>query len=248
MGWARFDDKYTDHPKIVQAGAWAELLDMRAIIYSARHETDGFLPKNVLRMIGNGIRKPAEQARVLVEVGRWREDPAGGWWVVDFLDYNPSKASKDKVRADARERKARNHQVEVEGSAPGVNGAQVRANVAERSRTPSPSPTPLVTNHPLTGSSSGPSPACGEDDLSSTTVGDKRAAVFDLMAAARVNATPSVRNPEAYRRAVRSNLEAEHGTRLDELLAEFPTAPPATLAGALMGEPNRLADHRRRTP
>ena len=245
MGWARFDDKYTDHPKIVQAGPWAELLDMRAIIYSARHETDGFLPKNVLRMIGNGIRKPAEQARTLVEVGRWREDPAGGWWVVDFLDYNPSKASKDKVRADARDRKTRNRPLEVEGSGQAPNGVQVRANSAKGSRTPSPTPTPLVTNHPLTGSSSGASPGCGEDDFLSTTA-STRAAVFDLMAAARVQTTPSVRNPEAYRRAVRANLEAEHGTRLDELLADFPTAPPATLAGALMGEPNRLGDHRRR--
>jgi hypothetical protein len=31
MGWARFDDGYRNHPKILEAGPWAELLDRRAI-------------------------------------------------------------------------------------------------------------------------------------------------------------------------------------------------------------------------
>lgn len=110
MGWARFDDGYSDNPKILEAGPWAELLDVRAIIYSARMETDGLVTRAALKRIGQGI--PSINARVtaLLEVGRWTVNEGGGYFVHDFLKYNPSKAQKEQIRALGKERQQRHRE------------------------------------------------------------------------------------------------------------------------------------------
>src|SRR5580765_8155562 len=104
MSWARFDDGYSDNPKILEAGPWCELLDMRAIIYCARMSTDGLVTRAALKRIGHGIPKLAERVNVLLEVGRWTVNEGGGWFVHDFLTFNPSKAQKEAERAAGRER------------------------------------------------------------------------------------------------------------------------------------------------
>ncbi len=43
MAWARFDDRFNQHPKVVEAGPLAQLLHMRAIIWCAQYGTDGFI-------------------------------------------------------------------------------------------------------------------------------------------------------------------------------------------------------------
>lgn len=107
MGWARFDDSYTDNPKIREAGPWAELLDMRAIIYCARYDTDGRLTSTALNLIRHGIPRHVEKVDRLVTVGRWMTDPGGGWQIRGFLDHNPSRAERADMKARGRERQAR---------------------------------------------------------------------------------------------------------------------------------------------
>lgn len=107
MGWARFDDGYTDSPKIVEAGVFAELLDMRGIIYSAKHETDGLITHSALKLISRDIPRPLEKVHALEQVGRWFPNEGGGWWIHDYLEYNPSKAAKSEMRSAARERQAK---------------------------------------------------------------------------------------------------------------------------------------------
>ncbi len=116
MGWARFDDQYTDNPKILEAGPWAELLDMRAIIYCARMETDGLISRAALKRISHGIPKAAERVTMLLEVGRWTVNEGGGWWIHDYLAYNPSKAQRAAERARGRERVAK-HRSSTGGNA-----------------------------------------------------------------------------------------------------------------------------------
>lgn len=108
MGWARFDDGYLDHPKILEAGPWAELLDMRAVIWCAKYETDGLVTRVALKRIGREIPKVASRVLSLVECGRWTVNENGGWWVHDYLKFNPSKAEKETQRESGRER-VRNH-------------------------------------------------------------------------------------------------------------------------------------------
>lgn len=104
MGWARFDDGYLDHPKILEAGPWAELLDFRSVIWCAKYETDGLITRSALKRIGRDIPKVSSRVLALVAVGRWTVNEGGGWWVHDFLTYNPSKAQKATQREQGRER------------------------------------------------------------------------------------------------------------------------------------------------
>lgn len=105
MGWARFDDGYMDHPKIMDAGPWAELLDRRAIEHCAKYETDGKVSKSGLRRISRDIPKVSQRVLALIEVGRW-EASEGGWLIHDYLKYNPSRAEKEADRIANRARQA----------------------------------------------------------------------------------------------------------------------------------------------
>ena len=146
MGWAKLDDQYTDHPKVVAAGPMAELLDIRGIVHCARYETDGHIQAAQLPRIAIGITSPKKQAAKLVEVGRWIE-VEDGWQVHDFLEYHPSKAKKDEERAEARERMANARKNKAKGSQ-GSSG-DVRPNTPENSAgtsgNPDPAP-PVVPN------------------------------------------------------------------------------------------------------
>jgi hypothetical protein len=105
MGWAKFDDQFTDHPKVVAAGPMAELLAMRAVIYCAKHETDGHILEAQLPRLAVGIPSVKRQVAALVSAGLWTVDESGaGWWVHDFLDYHPSREMKEQEREEARER------------------------------------------------------------------------------------------------------------------------------------------------
>lgn len=106
MGWARMDDGYMDHPKILEAGPWCELLDRRGIEYCAAHDTDGLITPSALKKIGREIPKVAARVLTLVAVGRWTPNEGGGWWVHDFLAFNPSKAERGALRESGRARQA----------------------------------------------------------------------------------------------------------------------------------------------
>src|SRR5690606_16541161 len=127
------------------AGPEAAWLDVRGMLYCARHETDGHIPAAQLSRIGSefGPRKRLELARRLVDVGRWIEN-GDGWMVKDFTDYNPSAQQKEAERAAARERMRR-----ARGNR-GRSSDDVRPN-----------------EHPNTGDSSGnplPSPTSSNED------------------------------------------------------------------------------------
>ncbi len=109
MSWARFDDNYSLNPKILTAGYLAELLDMRAIIWCARYETDGFVSSDALSIVGRSI--PGVKAKIgkLIEVGRWTEG-VDGWWVTHYLNYNPTHEECERRRKEGKERAARSRE------------------------------------------------------------------------------------------------------------------------------------------
>lgn len=103
MAWLKLDDKYDDHPKIVAAGPEASWLDVRGMLYCARHETDGYISESQLKRIGGDFsaRKRRGLVEKLVEVGRWIQDEErGGWCVHDFLAYNFSAEEAQRRRED----------------------------------------------------------------------------------------------------------------------------------------------------
>lgn len=116
MTWTRFESESWLHPKLVAAGPMAELLHYRACQWSNGVLTDGAIPKEVLPLLGRGIRRPERSAEALRREGIWH-DPAeaeacsseicgrgrrpaeGGWLIHDFLEYQPSRTEVLEKRA-----------------------------------------------------------------------------------------------------------------------------------------------------
>jgi hypothetical protein len=126
MVWAKLDDEILDNPKIAEAGPLGFALHVAAITWCCRNLTDGFIQRQRVRALldfdglsvkvgeGEFVRhdKDADAidlAEHLVDVGLWKHDPDGrGYWLHDFLEYNPSRAdvlaerqAKSAARAEA---------------------------------------------------------------------------------------------------------------------------------------------------
>ena len=127
LSWARLDDVFPEHPKLnehdgtlVEVGVSVVLtaLQTRAICYCSRNLTDGFLPTGALSSILADVPGTDWPTR-MVEAGLWHKTTAlcekcdglvgkamrlaqvshtkSGFYVHDFLDYNPSKRRREKV-------------------------------------------------------------------------------------------------------------------------------------------------------
>lgn len=236
MGWARFDDRYSEHPKILAAGALAELLDMRAIIYCARNETDGKLARASLQRLAVGIPKPIQRAQKLVEVGRW-EEVDDGWIVCDYLEYNPSKAEVDEAR-QARSDKARRaaqarwgqSPPDAQGNATSIPGAQPEQMLGDAPSRPVPKQLVNSSTDVVRESALGP-------------VDDERfRTVIDRLTTKRINGIDraTINDLDRYTAKARRSVLEEHADRLCELLDRYPDGTVDQLAGALLGEPTSL--------
>ena len=124
MSWARLDDGFHSHSKVLAAGNAAVGLYVRALAYCAGYATDGFVAKAVAESFG--VRKELEQ---LCAVGLWERVAAGeirtvcervdgigqalpdvdvampgeGYFVADFLHFNPTKSESESLRERRRE-------------------------------------------------------------------------------------------------------------------------------------------------
>jgi hypothetical protein len=114
MAWARLDDGFGDHQKVLDLidtlpeleGAAAIGLWTLALAYAhgtmRLAKTPGFIPRSFAR---SRARVPAQIGDRLVAVGLW-ETADGGWLIHDFDDYLPSDELRAK-RAEAGRRGAR---------------------------------------------------------------------------------------------------------------------------------------------
>ena len=111
MTWAKIDDGFLDHPKVLRAGEDAANLHLRAIIWCGKHLTDGEMPREALGAITRR-RDAAKLAALCVKAGLWEETPEG-WTLHGFAEHNPTRAEVEERRrkttakvAAWRERKA----------------------------------------------------------------------------------------------------------------------------------------------
>lgn len=108
------DPQHPKHPKLHRLGSLAPLagwLHLSASCYCAEFLTDGFVPRGVMATLASfeGIvvdGDPAPTALALADrmarqPARFRlfEKVAGGFQVHDYLDYNPSRAEVEEMRA-----------------------------------------------------------------------------------------------------------------------------------------------------
>ena len=101
MTWAKLSDNFHSHPKTLRMGLEANGLYARAISYAACHLTDGFVPREWV-----ATQAPAKVIQRLLDVGAL-EPLDDGYVIVDFLQYNPSKAEVAEKRRVTRERVTR---------------------------------------------------------------------------------------------------------------------------------------------
>lgn len=96
MSWARVDDQFADHPKVMAAGPLASWLYVCGLAYCARLLTDGFIPSGQVRKLAD-VENAGALADRLVTVGLW-ERHTGGYRVHDFHDHNPTRDEVLRLR------------------------------------------------------------------------------------------------------------------------------------------------------
>lgn len=145
MTWVKLDDRITEHPKVIETGPFGLALFVASIAYCNRNLTDGFVPRSAMAtmlptqwvdlddVIWTAAAHSGHRgedfdclafAEVLVDAALFDKAPAG-FWIHDYLDYQPSKdevLALREVRADAGRRgglakaKARPKQAASKGS------------------------------------------------------------------------------------------------------------------------------------
>lgn len=152
MSWAKFDDNYSDHPKVIAVGPLGMALHVAATCYAAKYLTDGFIPKNVINRlisfdgitIDGNVVSNASIVALLIENGLFDNAP-GGYMVHDYLKYNPSKEDVLVAREEARQRQERWLAKKKLNNAY-KDASQDVSSTEPPSPTPSPTPTSELNN------------------------------------------------------------------------------------------------------
>jgi hypothetical protein len=113
MGWARIDDGFDDHPKVLALldhddgaaaiGLWTLCLAWAHRNTRKKDKTPGLIPAGLpRRYLGQPGR---DAAGLLVQTGLWEAAEDGGWYIHDFGNYLPT-AETSAARAEAGKRGA----------------------------------------------------------------------------------------------------------------------------------------------
>ena len=107
MPWAKLDDALWAHPKVLIVGNEATGVWARCISWSSQQMTDGFVPLGALRMIAGSRLRTVAGVLVAAKLLDDKPGPEGaaGYWIHDFLLYNPSREFTMNERAHRAEKK-----------------------------------------------------------------------------------------------------------------------------------------------
>lgn len=123
MSWLYLDDGFAEHNKVIGLKDKAFRLHVAGLCHCARQLTDGHINETALKLLGVLISAPPKRwADQLVTARLWQPDDFGnGYWIVNYLDWNPSAAD---VKAK-RERNARRQRAHYQRQ------QQIRSTIAE---------------------------------------------------------------------------------------------------------------------
>lgn len=155
MSWARLDDGFADHPKVLALSDAAFRLHVCAMAWSARRATDGLIVRRDIRvlvgMLNDFHGDPMSLVAELVDakspgkgIGLW-EPICQDWKIHDWDDYNPSADEVAADRAAAKERMKRAREAKRarssirSGEQGGERSPDVRSSRPDPTR-PDPSP------------------------------------------------------------------------------------------------------------
>lgn len=111
MAWARIDDGFYDHPKVIRLATVcpaAGFLHVRAIAYCSKHLTDGLISREMVAVLTPVQSDRDEQVEALFETGLWFQDEDTGpdhYGIHHYLDYQPKKDDVIERRLKDRDRK-----------------------------------------------------------------------------------------------------------------------------------------------
>lgn len=98
MAWAKVDDQWWSHPKVLGLSIGARGLWVTALSWSCGQRKD-VVPTSFVRMVAGDAFEADGLADELVESGLWRRVEGGGWAIHDWADYQDRSLSE--VRAEA---------------------------------------------------------------------------------------------------------------------------------------------------
>lgn len=247
MPWVRIDDQFPEHPKVAAAGPLAMAMQVAGLCYCNRKLTDGYIPRGIARtlldwqfVLDDKVYEVAVTCgfsgddvscdtviELLLEADMWRPVP-GGYEIVNYLEYQPSRADVEKERAAARDRMSKRRS--------GGTSGDVRANDERSSSSPNPKP------NPKNSSSSSDIVQQGDGE----PVDDERVEeVLQAIADLQTSRAKDVSTPKAYRAKCLRNARLEHAAEVRRLLAVY-EAPASLLAAAVaFGETRNLGMYRR---
>lgn len=100
MSWARLDDGFHDHPKVIGVDLSAIGLFTVCLTWSCKQGTDGFVPTHVAERLSDHTPSFVSE---LLRTGLF-EERDGGYYIHDFLDYNPPSKAREVKRKLAKQR------------------------------------------------------------------------------------------------------------------------------------------------
>lgn len=100
MSWAKIDDRFHSHRKVRQAGLEATGLFARALSYAAAEASDGHIEDAWVEEAAG--KRAGKLAALLVEAGLWERNGTG-FFIHDWLAYNPSRTEADALAKKKQE-------------------------------------------------------------------------------------------------------------------------------------------------
>lgn len=100
MSWAKLDDGFWMHPKVVHGGNEAAGIFARYLSYCGAYLTDGLVPEPVALTIAGSIANVDR----MVELGFVERLATGSVVVTDYTDYNPLRIDVQHEREARKER------------------------------------------------------------------------------------------------------------------------------------------------
>jgi hypothetical protein len=118
MTWVRLDDGIFYNPKIADLSDAAQLAHIKAIVYCSQGRTDGLVPLRISKQLASPkVLKElvpllwhlsddlCERCRSIPDAVAATGGQSGGFYVHDYLEYNPTRAEveeEDRKRHEAR--------------------------------------------------------------------------------------------------------------------------------------------------
>lgn len=112
MTWIRFDDTFFTHPKTLDlldtAGAGGVAFHLAALCWCSHRLTDGRVPDSALHLISSQSHTPTSVVDHLEASGYWeRHEDGRSWQLVNYLEWQESRASIEAKRERERDKKAK---------------------------------------------------------------------------------------------------------------------------------------------